>query len=180
MDNITATGNNVGGIIGNGVRSRIIASYAAGGAVSGGANVGGLVGAAVASNIIASYNSGGDVSGTDTAGGLIGNLGIGDDVTNVTSSYRVDSIQVMADNNAITTIDNEVLSINDLQSPQEFSGIYADWGNYWCNAANGAFITNSGNPRATDDNRAWNLGSSTQLPVLTCTAGGFLPQRRER
>ena len=83
---VNASGNNVGGLVGNGFRATITSSYAAGGAVSGDfkmMNVGGLVGDGEDATITSSYAAGGAVSGDFRVGGLVG-YGAG---ATITSSY---------------------------------------------------------------------------------------------
>ena len=81
---VTASGNNVGGLVGWGQFSTITSSYAAGGAVSGDGRVGGLVGDGASATITSSYAAGGDVSGTgNNVGGLVG-YGL---LSTITSSY---------------------------------------------------------------------------------------------
>ena len=69
---VTASGNRVGGLVGDGERATITSSYAAGGAVSGFFDVGGLVGDGERATITSSYAAGGDVSGAQSVGGLVG------------------------------------------------------------------------------------------------------------
>ncbi len=81
---VNASGNNVGGLVGDGRFATITSSYAAGGAVRGaGINVGGLVGDGLFATITSSYAAGGTVSGGQGVGGLVGD----GRVATITSSY---------------------------------------------------------------------------------------------
>ena len=80
---VSGTGNDVGGLVGSGRDSTITSSYVAGGSVSGGDFVGGLVGVGQQATIISSYAAGGAVSGNGNVGGLVGR---GTSST-ITSSY---------------------------------------------------------------------------------------------
>ena len=80
---VSGTGSNVGGLVGDGIFATITSSYAAGGDVSGGNGVGGLVGDGRVATITSSYAAGGAVNGTNWVGGLVGE---GDRVT-IMSSY---------------------------------------------------------------------------------------------
>ena len=80
---VSGTGDDVGGLVGGGDDAIITSSYAAGGAVSGGDSVGGLVGDGDSAEITSSYAAGGDVSGGDFVGGLVGFMNSAE----ITSSY---------------------------------------------------------------------------------------------
>ena len=69
---VDASGDNVGGLVGDGGEAEITSSYAAGGAVSGATSVGGLVGDGGEAEITSSYAAGGAVSGANSVGGLVG------------------------------------------------------------------------------------------------------------
>ena len=67
------------------------------------------------------------------------------------------------------TSDGEAKATYELQGQTDFVGIYAAWGNIWCDANSGDYTTDSNSPLAIPANRAWQLGSATQYPTLTCT-----------
>ena len=70
---VTASGDNVGGLVGNGEKSTITSSYAEVENVRGaGMQVGGLVGDGGSAVITSSYASGGNISGSFDVGGLVG------------------------------------------------------------------------------------------------------------
>ena len=109
----------------------------------------------------------------ESRGGLVGLVTL-DAIMNITDSYW----------------DNEILTLNSshndfdrgkstsmLQSPTDFSGgIYANWGNAWCNPVSGEFINDSSVAPsvAIDANRVWLLGENNEYPVLGCNSA-FTP-----
>ena len=81
---VTATGGQVGGLVGYGDSDIIItSSYAKFSSVRGDVNVGGLVGFGVDATITSSYATGGSVSGRGQVGGLVGR----GDAAEIMSSY---------------------------------------------------------------------------------------------
>ncbi len=171
----SVSGNNsVGGLVGYGDNASIRYAYVLGGSVSGGGKsivVGGLVGQGVRAQINYSYAAPGLVSGgdEDVVGGLIGITNSGADVT---ASYwdNQTTMQSMSAGNL-----GEGHSTRDLQSPTDFTGIYADWGNAWCNPNTGAESTTE---LPAPFVRVWDLGNSTQYPALSCVPGGLSAQDR--
>ena len=168
---------NTGGILGQGSKANIRHAYVSGGSVTGDGNsVGGLQGNAQQSSQIAySYTAGGAVSGSgNTIGGLIGN--IIDGTVTVTASYWDTETTMQSDSAGDL---GEGHSTTELQNPITFTGIYADWGNFWCDPNTG--------DEAEDDTdtgpgapfiRVWDLGTSSQYPALNCVPGGLSAQGR--
>ena len=145
----------VGGLVGNGYAAKITSSYAAVGSVSGrGNDIGGLVGNGYRTTISSSYASTGSVSGSYNVGGLVGR---GDYATNIIDSYW-DS-----DTSGITTGSYGLpKTTSELQLPTNTNpGIYANWVTDECN----------------DSSYAWDFGTASQYPVLTCTPNGVDVQR---
>ena len=180
VGNISGRGDNVGGLVGYGGYGDISSSYASVGYVGGSYNVGGLVGYGGYGTISSSYASGGSVSGTNRVGGLVGYgsratisssyaavgsvsgdnyvgglVGRGNYATNIIDSYW-DS-----DTSGIATGSYGLPKTTaQLRNPTGYVGIYANW------------ITT-----CADGSRAWDFGTSSQYPSLTCTPGKLTTQR---
>ncbi len=173
----------VGGLVGSGRNVTIRYAYVSGGSVEGSnrdeegnsinGSVGGLVGDGSNGQVHYSYAAAGRVSGARNAGGLIGFAGFAENQTIVTNSYWDNQTTEQATSggdlgNGQTT--------TELQSPTSFTGIYASWGNFWCNPNTGEERTSSSRPTGFDP--VWDLGSSTQYPALNCMPGGLSAQGR--
>ncbi len=166
----SVSGNNsVGGLVGYGEDADIRYAYVLGGSVSGEDSVGGLVGDGIEAQINYSYAAPGLVSGSVDVGGLIGFSNSG---TAVTATYwdNQTTMQSMSAGNL-----GEGHSTTALQSPTDFTGIYADWGNFWCNPNTGEDITSSSQPPGFI--RVWDLGTSSQYPALNCLPNGLSTPR---
>ena len=135
---VSSSGIEVGGLVG--ANFEVISAAYATGAASGSSGVGGLVGANF-SAIRASYATGA-ASGTSNVGGLIGsNRGT------ISANYwdtQTSSLSASAGGVGKTT--------SELQSPTDYSGIYADWN---------VDLDGDG---ADDD--PWGFGTSSQYPAL--------------
>ncbi len=137
--------NNVGGLIGSNYLGTVIACYATG-RVSGTANVGGLVGLNSSDDeVIASYATG-HVSGVSNVGGLIG-----DNQGTASNSYWDMSTSGQTTGTAGQTT-------AQLQSPTDYSGMYADWN-----------VDLDGGGTADDP---WDFGLSDEYPVLAVDFDG--------
>ena len=89
VENVIGVGNQVGGLVGHGDFAEITSSYASGTNVSGYSDVGGLVGSGTRAMITSSYSSVASVSGSgQEIGGLVGEAL----ATTITSSYAVGSV----------------------------------------------------------------------------------------
>ena len=174
----------VGGLVGDVRFSNITSSYVvnsslkvAGGAVGGA--VGGLAawgeGAYVSSfyAAVTMINGNGD---RNDVGGLIAKFDdfnpLTNDVNNIifiNSYWDNTTIGIATRFEANPTGDGEAKATYELQGQTDFAGIYAAWGNIWCDANSGDYTTDSNSPLAIPANRAWKLGSATQYPTLNCT-----------
>ena len=166
---------NVGGLVGLGQGVDIRHAYMSGGSVIGTrTGVGGLVGDGQGADIRYAYVATGPVSGADDVGGLLG-ISSGSSSsgrTAVTVSYwdtqttgRPTSADDLGTGRGTT----------ELQSPTGFTGIYALWGNFWCNPNTGEeSTTDLGAPFV----RVWDLGTGSQYPALRCIPGGLSAQGR--
>ena len=142
-----------GGLVGSGENARVISSYAAGGNVSGFASIGGLIGSGENAMIISSYAAGGAVlTGFGVGDGLVGSEG----VTATDSYWDSDTTGVEAGIYGLPQTTRE------LQSPTSAAGIYTNWATDECD----------------DGGDAWDFGTASQYPVLTCTPGGADTQRQ--
>ena len=186
----------VGGLVGDGWKSEITSSYASGTIVRGFRTVGGLVGNGQESDITSSYVSIGEVESViSVVGGLVGN-GRG---AIITSSYATSmSISgpteegglvgsgTATSRNLATIITNsywnnetsgvtKTIGSNDLypEAGKSIEGlqnstnaapdmIYADWTTETC---------------PDGMTRAWDFGTASEYPALTCTPGGLATQR---
>ena len=180
---------NAGGLIGNAFDATLRSSRATIGSIRGVSNgVGGLVGSAWAANTASSMAIVGTISGGNFVGGFIGNAGGG--LSQTRTSYAVtrritsaNSVGGLAGNGANSKIfnsywDNTTTSFpnqpdiglgspqttSSLQTPEDFSGIYASWSVGHCNPDTGEYRDGT----AEGFIPAWDLGNSTQYPVLTC------------
>ena len=167
---ISGAGQGTGGLIGFGAGGIIRHSYVTDVSVtSTGATVGGLIGFGNSATISFSYVIGGSVSGIPTVGGLrgLGTSGVNASYWNTTTIGRAGG--------------GESKTKEELRMPSTTSGfagtIYNLWGNFWCNPDTGEEIESPSRP-ADDFVRVWNLGNSTQYPVLNCVVGGLEPQGR--
>ena len=141
-----------GGLVGSGENARVISSYAAGGNVSGFASIGGLIGSGENATIISSYAAGGAVlTGFGVGDGLVGSEG----VTATDSYWDSDTTGVEAGIYGLPQTTSE------LQSPTSATGIYTNWATDECD----------------DGGDAWDFGTASQYPVLTCTPNGVEAQR---
>ena len=143
---VSGGANKVGGLLGNNQEGNLSATYAVG-SISGNFRVGGLVGHSDGGSTVTSYAAG-KVSGQGLVGGLVGS-----NTGDVTYSYwdTVTSGQSHSDGGQGQTT-------SELQSPTEYTGIYADW--------------NAGNEDP------WDFGTSSQYPVLKVGALSVAEQRR--
>ena len=67
----------------------------------------------------------------------------------------------------------------ELQNPITFTGIYADWGNFWCDPNTGDEMEDDTEAGPGDPFiRVWDLGTSSQYPALNCMPGGLSAQGR--
>ncbi len=168
--------NQVGGLIGRGDISTINHSYVVGGTVDGSNKIGGLVGAG-GPDIRYSYAAT-PVSGSGNVGGLLG--------SNETLSTFTPTVIASYWDNEITGQPTSVgggmgLTTNALQSPTTFTGIYADWDNFWCDPRTGEVREDS----TTDGLGApfvpvWDLGETGQYPVLNCLSVSVEDQQQQQ
>ena len=145
-----------GGLVGNGDDAIITSSYAVSGTVSVSNNyVGGLLGSGTGTNITSSYARSGAVSG-GVLGGLVGK---GNATTSITGSYwDSNTTGITAGSYGLPKTTAE------LQNSTIVAGsIYADWEDDLCGG--------------DDDSIAWDFGTDSQYPALTCTPNGLAPQR---
>ena len=141
-----------GGLVGSGENARVISSYAAGGNVSGFASIGGLIGSGENATIISSYAAGDAVlTGFGVGDGLVGSEG----VTATDSYWDSDTTGVAAGIYGLPQTTRE------LQTPTSATGIYTNWATDECD----------------DGGDAWDFGTASQYPVLTCTPNGVEAQR---
>ena len=141
-DSVRGTGNHVGGLVGAGGNAVITSSYAVSRAVSGADNVGGLVGWGGSVTIRSSYATGGSVRGSAYVGGLLG-YGAGAIISDSYWDIYTNGIETGSYGFPRTT--------RELQTPTSATGIYAGW-----------------TATCSDGSRAWNFGTSSQYPALTC------------
>ena len=151
----SATRSNLGGLVGSNDGS-ITSSYAAG-SVSGYRNIGGLVGISEGGSITFSYATS-NVSGDShiAIGGLIGKIIEGD----IRNSYWdvQTSMQSIGVGEGITA-GVEGKTTAELQTPTDYTGIYANWHTDIDNA------DYDSNP-TTGKEDFWNFGTSDDYPLL--------------
>ncbi len=139
-------GSLAGGLVGNNQAGSITASYAKG-SVSGKSNVGGLVGSNHTSGSISASYATGSVTGAAGYGGLGGLVGSNDLGSTITASYWD------TQTSGLSTSDGGVgKTTSELQSPTDYSGIYADWN-----------VDLDGDGTGDDP---WSFGASSEYPNL--------------
>ena len=143
---VSGKANNTGGLVGFN-SGAVIASYARLDVTGSGRYIGGLAGSHYAGAITFSYAAGATAGGTD-AGGLVGHRG-----GSITASYW-DS-----DESQATGPGGEGKTTAELQTPTDYTGIYANWN-----------VDLDGDGSADDP---WDFGTSCQYPVLKY--GGLNP-----
>lgn len=161
----TVSGNNVmGGLVGWNDEGSIISSYAVGN-VSGNEGIGGLVGWVGAhglkGSIVASYSVG-KVSGIAEVGGLLGHLG---DSSVVNSYWDVETSGQSAGVGDVFAQGAVGKTTAELQSPTDYTGIYAPW------RADLDNIDRDNDPTTCIDDY-WDFGTSTQYPALKADVDG--------
>ena len=175
----------------------VTSSYVLNTSVSGSNYVGGLVGRSGFFNtdpftvtINSTYVAQVEVHSTDSnIGGLVGKA---PPKLKIANSYWqgmifIDGVQ---DNSRSIVAGTEKMP-SELQT-SEFTGNYADWGGFWCDADSGEFTDDSNSPLVADENRAWVLAPSavsasfpavphiSRYPTLRCTPGGAAAQYTQR
>ena len=181
----------IGGLIGWAKNAQIVSSYAIGNLVNGSQifdnNVGGLVGYGAGAMIYSSYVAiknvvGSGVEATSQIGGLVGLFEENTFIAAVNNSYWDTNISNAIDRDdadAPPTKEGAPKTSEQLRSETTFSGIYETWDDHlWCDVATGEYTTESSFLIANSTNVAWNLGNSTQYPLLTCPPGGVEAQRQ--
>ena len=172
---VDGSGSPVGGLVGYYSDGNISASYATGAVTGYGSFFGGLVGYNRNSNISASYSTG-TVTGDNIVGGLVGYHRNG----NISGSYAIgrllgaDEVGGLVGRNEGTVTDSywdtvasgrsrsgggQGKTTSELQSPAEYTGIYAGWNLDLDNADRDKDISTGG-----DD--PWDFGTSSQYPAL--------------
>ena len=138
----------IGGLVGANSRGAIVASYSAG-SVRGRSKVGGLAGRIYSGGtIIASYTAA-TVSGRSYVGGLVG-YGSG---TMELSYWDTDTT------GQTRSVGGEGKTTEELQSPTDYTGIYAAWNIDLDNADRDGNL-------ATGGDNLWDFGSSSDYPTL--------------
>ena len=166
--------NNIGGLIGEGANAVIHASYASGVIFPNGAT-GGLIGTRFGDDPNINYS----YAAVEIPDAPVGSfftvrslLGLG--TVLITASYWNTDIQMLSTGGGggvgRTTV--------QLQSPTDFTGDYALWGNLWCDPNTGDEMESETEPDDDRFIRAWDLGTAEQYPALTCTPGGAERQRQ--
>ena len=198
---VSGDGDHVGGLLGYlstfVANYKVTSSYVLNTSVAGNNYVGGLVGAYVdlsggsyTITINSTYVAQVEAHSTDSnIGGLVGRSG---PLLKIANSYWqgmifIDGVQ----DNSRSTAAGTQQTPSELQ-PSAFTGNYADWAGFWCDADSGEFTDDSNSPLAADENRAWVLVPSavstsfpavphiSRYPTLSCTPGGAAAQDAQR
>ncbi len=157
----------VGGAVGSATDAELRHVYIVGGSVSGGISTGGLVGVGHRTKVSYSYVANGPIVGhispdAPVTGGLVGNPSN----IMVTDSYWDNQTTGQLGISGFT-VDGTPLATAQLQNPTTFTGIYADWGNFWCDPDSLEIQENRTDPGGSFE-RLWDLGDANQYPVLNC------------
>ncbi len=184
MDSTIDGTSSTGGLIGfaSGLGADIRYSYVVGGNIPRNARQGGLIGEAYNAEVRYSYVADIQIS-TGTKIGAGGLFGQGNDLTAIASYFDNETTGQSSGAGAGTGrvgigMGETSRTTEMLQNPN-FTGDYADWGNFWCHPG-----TDEIRMDTTDDGpgapfiRVWDLGTAEQYPALTCTPGGVARQRR--
>ena len=159
----------VGGLAGFGDYVTISSSVATVGSISGtNASVGGLVGSGFNAAISSSVAITNSITGSIDIGGLVGISG-SLAPSSVTDSYWDDSVTLMP---ATGNTFGSSQSTATLRNPTEFTGIYVNWANAWCNPNTGEYSSTAPIPIG-DYIRVWDLGTGSQYPAITCVGSFF-------
>ena len=174
---LEGTGDLVAGLIGAGRDTRVISSYAQVESIQGGRDISGLMGMGdAASRIISSYAQTDNLSGDAIYG--LGNM---EPTSLVEASYW---------DNATSGINSGAHGLPqdsmDLQGVDAFVGIYQAWSaggdvgdpainiTRWCDRdLSGTIDANE----QRNETRLWDLGNSSQYPILHCSLDGARAQR---
>ena len=168
INGVELGGLEVGGLIGSCHNAQIVSSMALGVAIVGDDSIGSLIGKADDITLASSYVVVSDIQGDSNTGGLVGS----------STSVRIDDSYWTLLSRDLP-LDAFVKSHLDLQSPTEFSGIYASWDDgvdldlddsvedttRWCDTNRDGVI---GPDEQREDNFIWNLGRADEYPVLSC------------
>ena len=158
--------NNIGGLLGQGQSAIIISSYVGDGVTlsatgdGGNGNAGGLLGAGSSVTIKTSYSAAGSISANgEVVGGLVASVGVGGAIDPASSnSYWDRETSGITGGSVAGKI--EARTTAQLRNSQSTAGIYSTWKD---GCASGF--------------AAWDFGTTSQYPVLTCTPGGVDAQR---
>ncbi len=169
VSDVTVTGdsNQIGGISGFVTDMSIRHAYAVGGSVFGLDSVGGLFGAGQIPEISYSYTAGGPVSAFNTKPRISGLLGFGQSPTVIASYWDNETTRQPASDPRTGDTLGTALGTAQLQNPTDFTGIYAAWGNFWCDPTSFEIRENRTDPGGSFE-RLWDLGDANQYPVLNC------------
>ncbi len=184
--NVSATNGPAGGLIGYVAGPiNILASYAKSGQIfTSSASPplgGGLVGDVFEDpkiTINASYAVTGELismssASPHTRGGLVGVSASPDEVAAIVNSYWDNQVNMGTVINTFPGDRDAGRSTEALRQPDNATGfggsLYESWGNFWCDPQTGDFRVLQTPPAETGFIQAWNLGNSSQYPVLTCT-----------
>ena len=187
---VMSSGRNIGGLVGGGLASTITTSYVQDVSVSGGGRIGGLLGFGQNSIITSSYVGDG-VTLSATGVNIAGIVGSGDGVTIKTSYSAAGPISIVSNAGGLVGFtNNNAISNSYWNSQRSGNGITRTIGSIGGNSE-GRTTTQLINPTSSDAGiystwkdrcassrlPAWDFGTTSQYPVLTCTPGGAAAQR---
>ena len=168
---------NTGGLIGRATDIDIRYSYVVGGSISS-VIVGGLIGSWSNSyDLSYSYAANGPLS--SNIGFALGLVGQGDGSGNQQSRasyWDTDTTEQMLSGTANSDAGQTTA---ELQNPTTFTGIYADWGNFWCDPDSLEIQENRTDPGGSFE-RLWDLGDANQYPVLNCLSVSVEEQQQRQ
>ena len=159
--------NNIGGLLGQGQNAIITSSYVGDGVtlsaagVGGNGNAGGLLGAGDDVTIKTSYSAAGSISANgEDVGGLVASVGVGGAINPASSNSYWDS-QTSGITGGSVAGKIEARTTAQLINPTSSdAGIYSTW-----------------KDRCASGFPAWDFGTTSEYPALTCTPGGAAAQR---
>ena len=170
----TISGPSAGGLVGySRLGGRIFYSSAVVETIVGSAGVGGLVGDGDNTIIGASLSLVGYLkSRNNQVGGIVGHSSYSYPIR-IANTYWLSSVGFPNNQPAYRNTFGESKNAAELLAPTSFEGsIYTSWANAWCDPATGEFTGEASHPLATTDSgdtyRAWDLGTDSEFPVLTC------------
>ena len=176
----------IGGLVGAAPTVDVSSSLAVVGTISGGGSIGNSgAGGLLGSGRSAEMDSSLALTRAIASAGAVHGLVAGTTQATVADSYWHGGVSLTAADGmttkaaAIGTVTSDAsATATQLRSPVGFTGIYADWGDAWCNPDTGAFMAGSASP-GDGYVQVWDFGTDMEYPVIACFGDRLTMQRME-